>query len=341
MRNVKIKVSISFSETEDPVTKAGCVEGLDDGSFQLVLDEKMDIERVVSKGLTNLEVSPYHLLDKLYIPLDITHIRRTRNIRLIPNENNRRGGKYSYAEWAHVIGVFQTLMYIHLRNKESNMILDVGCGTGLLAISSEPFLGRDGKYIGIDVIKNDIDFCRGHYPSENFEFIYFDVNNPAYAPTQKDTKSKWPVESESIDLATALSVWTHLNEEDAVFYFKEISRVLKPDGKAIITFFLLDELYQKSLSIRSHQKGNYHMTFQDRWIFDQGSYGSDAWLHPKWARVPESAIGVTKVGLERLTSAAGLRLIEHYQGNWKEVLGAFFQDVLIFEKAYQRVAEVS
>jgi predicted SAM-dependent methyltransferase len=44
-------------------------------------------------------------------------------------------------------------------------------------------------------------------------------------------------------LVTALSVWTHLNEADARFYFKEISRVLKPDGKAIVTFFLLDEQY--------------------------------------------------------------------------------------------------
>ena len=75
------------------------------------------------------------------------------------------------------------------------------------------------------------------------------------------------------------------------------------------------------------------MTFQDKWIFDQPSYGSDAWFHPKWAKIPESAVGVTSIGLDRLTSSAGLRLIEHHQGNWKEVPGAFFQDILIFEKS--------
>lgn len=275
----------------------------------------------------------YHSLDSRYLPLDRQNIRRTRNIRLIPEESNRRGGKYSYAEWAYVIGIFQTLMFLHLRNKENNMILDVGCGTGMLGIASEPFLGRDGKYFGIDVMKNDIEFCRRHFPSENFEFIHFDVTNPAYAPSQTNSKSSWPVASESIDLTTALSVWTHLNEEDALFYFSEISRVIKSNGRAIVTFFLLDETYKKSVGMRSHERGRYHMSYQDRWIFDQPAYGSDAWLHPNWAKVPESAIGVTKDGIDRLTSSAGLRLMEHHQGNWKEVPGAYFQDVLVFSKA--------
>lgn len=290
-------------------------------------------ESNIIKKLRQIGIDAYHLIDRLFIPLDKKHIRRTRNIRLIPNDRNRIGGKKSYAEWAHVIGIFQTLMYLNLQKKKNNVILDVGCGAGLLAIASEPFLGQNGKYIGIDVRKADLEFCRNHYPTSNFEFIHLDVNNSVYAPSQKNKKLKWPVESESIDMTTALSVWTHLNEEDALFYFKEIGRVLKPDGKAIVTFFLLDELYEKSLGLRSKQEGRFHMTSQDEWIFDQESYGSDAWLHPKWAEVPESAIGVTSAGLERLTSSAGLRLIEHHRGNWKEVPGVFFQDVLIFQKA--------
>jgi hypothetical protein len=57
------------------------------------------------------------------------------------------------------------------------------------------------------------------------------------------------------------------------------------------------------------------------------------WFHPKWAQVPESAIGVNEAGLDRLTATSGMKLIEHYQGNWKEVPGVFFQDALIFQKA--------
>jgi SAM-dependent methyltransferase len=132
--------------------------------------------------------------------------------------------------------------------------------------------------------------------------------------------------------ATTLSI-SAASYRDFRFAVKEVSRVLKPDGKAIVTFFLLDDIYEKSLSMRSSQKGRFHMTLQDKWIFDQPSYGSDAWRHPKWAKVPEDAVGVTNAGLDRLTSNAGLKLIEQFQGNWKEVPGVFFQDVLIFQKA--------
>jgi len=69
---------------------------------------------------------PYHLLDCLYIPLDQKRVYRTRNIGHIPNISHRTGGKHSYAEWAHVIGIFQTLIYLHLQNKEDNRILDIG-----------------------------------------------------------------------------------------------------------------------------------------------------------------------------------------------------------------------
>ena len=216
--------------------------------------------------------------------------------------------------------------------KEDNVFLDIGCGTGLLGISSLPFIGKNGKYIGIDVSDNDIDYCLKHYPKEKFEFIHFDINNPRYAPKQKEKKIKWPIDNESVDFAMALSVWTHLNEADALFYFREINRILKPGGKAIITFFLLDETYTSTVEQRSMKKSKFHMTSKSKWIFEEKSYGSDDWLKPKWATTPESAIGITKDGLDRLVSSSELSLISYHPGNWKEIPGAYFQDVLIFQK---------
>ncbi len=276
---------------------------------------------------------PYPVLDKHYLNLDREHVKRTRNIRMIPQEENRRGGKYSYAEWAHVIGIFQTLFYLHANKPEGNKVLDIGCGTGLLAIAAEPLLGGDGSYLGLDVMKKDIEFCQSHYPSPPFSFKHFDVANSMYAPNQKSTPRPWDLPDSSFDLVTALSVWTHLSERDGDFYFKEINRVLKPGGKAIVTFFLLDDIYYEGLPQRTAAQGRFHMTAQDHWVFDQKAYDSETVLCPKWVESPEHCTGVTERGLARLLEGTGLKEVQRYVGNWKERPGVYFQDVLVFQKA--------
>lgn len=287
---------------------------------------------IIRRALKLVGINPYRYMDPYYVPMDKEYIRRTRNIRLIPSEKNRKGGKYSYAEWAHVIGIFQALIYIHLKSKENNRILDVGCGTGLLGISSEPYLGESGGYTGIDVSRRDVEFCRKHYPATCYEFLHLDVNNPTYSPDQQGDRAPWPVGGGTFDMVTALSVWTHLREEDSIFYFRELSRVLKPGCCAIVTFFTLDEKYEASLDRRSAAEGRYHRTSQKKWVFDQPAYGSKDWLCPKWAGIPEDAIGVTAGGIARLAADAGVELVERYDGNWKEIPGLFFQDVLVFRK---------
>jgi len=274
----------------------------------------------------------FPLVDNIFRRIDRKHIRRTKNIRRIPEFKNRRGGKLSYAEWAHVIGIFQTIIYQNLKKKRSNHILDIGCGTGLLGISSEPFTCDGGTYTGIDVMKYDINYCSSHYTGSNYDFIHFDVVNPSYASDQNVELAPWPVEDESKDLITALSVWTHLSEQHARYYFKEIHRVLKKEGRAILTFFYLDDTYIDSLSIRKNQIGRFHSTNQNQWIFDKKAYDSSEWYAPKWVKNPEDAIGITPKGMETLIRDTKLKLVEYYPGNWKEQPGVFFQDILIFEK---------
>ena len=75
------------------------------------------------------------------------------------------------------------------------------------------------------------------------------------------------------------------------------------------------------------------MASQEQYVYDQHAYGSDEWFYPKWTNIPERAIGITTAGLNRLISQTELKLIENYQGNWKEVSGIFFQDILILKKA--------
>lgn len=271
-------------------------------------------------------------IDKIFQSIDREHILRTKNIRLIPDYKNRRGGKVSYAEWAHAIGIFQTIIYQTLKTKTGNKILDIGCGTGLLGIASEPFTYDKGTYTGIDVMSAEVDFCRSHFKADNYSFIHLDVANPSYANAQSAELKPWPIDSASQDLVTGLSVWTHLSEIDATFYMKEIQRVLKKGGKAMITFFFLDESYQESLTKRVDEKGRFHSTDQSSWVFDVKAYNSINWFTTPTSKNPEDAIGITQGGLDTLLEKSALKLIQYYSGNWKEAPGVFFQDILIFEK---------
>lgn len=281
---------------------------------------------------TGEERQNYKAVDRVFLEYDKEALLRTKNLRLIPNEPFRRGGKYSYAEWAFTIGIFQTVLNFHLIRKENNFILDVGCGTGLMCIAAEPFLGSRGHCVGIDAIKSNIHFCRENFPEDKFTFFHPDRRSP-------ENRMLWDVEDRTFDVITALSVWTHFGEETAMYYFKEVNRMLKPGGIAIISFFFLDSIYADGLNMRnSNEIGRYHSTKQGVWVFSERVRNSDSWLCPSWVKRPEQAIGVTPEGMrEMIYESPDLRMVEmgYYPGNWKEHPGIFFQDVFVFEKCFK------
>ena len=271
-------------------------------------------------------------IDSMYTYWDKKTIRRGRNLRFVPGLLNRRGGKVSYLEWGHVIGIFQTMINLNLKRPSGNFILDIGCGSGLLGIASEPFVQDGGRYTGIDVMKRNIEFSRKHYSEDHFHFIHHDVMNKAYTPSQPDEKKSWAIDDNSVDLVTALSVWTHLLEGSARFYFSELNRVLKPGARVLITFFLLDDIYDEFVDSRLDTDLPFHATDSDKWVFDVPIHQSSDWFTTKWADNPEDAIAITRKGLQSMLDESGLELLEVHQGSWKQVAGVYFQDILVLQK---------
>jgi SAM-dependent methyltransferase len=118
--------------------------------------------------------------------------------------------------------------------RPNSIVLDIGCGCGKMArtLVYHPFIKH---YTGFDVIRENIDWCQqsiAPLSMGRFEFHYLDVFSRAYnhAGKIKGTDVTFPVDDGAIDFTFAGSVFTHLVEEDAKHYLREVRRVLAPGG---------------------------------------------------------------------------------------------------------------
>lgn len=105
-------------------------------------------------------------------------------------------------------------------------MLDVGCGVGRLYLAARPYLTGNDSYLGIDVGKSFIDICKQQYRDANVSFLHTEASNGYYAKDTGGGPVAWPIADNSHNFVTALSVWTHLREEDWRFYLNEVGRVL-------------------------------------------------------------------------------------------------------------------
>jgi SAM-dependent methyltransferase len=124
-------------------------------------------------------------------------------------------------------------------------VLDVGCGTGRIAIPLTQYLSPEARHEGFDPVREAVRHCRRRispsYP--NFRFQLADLYNRNYSPWGrfKDSEYRFPYEDGAFDVVFAVSVFTHLLPAGAERYLQEAARVLKPGGRFLATFFLLNE----------------------------------------------------------------------------------------------------
>lgn len=132
----------------------------------------------------------------------------------------------------------------------SASVLDLGCGAGRLAIPFSQYLQTGGSYVGVDVWCEGIDWCRNNIlPRDGVEFSFIHVpanDNYYFSPTLSGRRNDFSlsfIESGSIQLAFAVSTFTHLRREDALQYLCALRRILDPSGLVYMTAFVIDRYF--------------------------------------------------------------------------------------------------
>jgi SAM-dependent methyltransferase len=133
-------------------------------------------------------------------------------------------------------------------------IIEIGCGIGRDAIPLTSIIGADGQYLGIDIIKNSIDWCTANISARhpNFRFVHFDIADQLHNPhgSMPTTAFSLPAVDRSVDCVIVWSVFTHITKDDIVHYLREFARVLRPSGKVFATWFIVnDEVLAKAKTV--------------------------------------------------------------------------------------------
>lgn len=124
-------------------------------------------------------------------------------------------------------------------------VVDIGSGLGRLATGMLAECG-DVHYLGIDANREFVRWCRDniekHHPS--FRFVHLDMANALYNPTGSFDGSslKLPVDDASADVVNLWGVFTNMLPEDVEAYVREISRILRPQGRCFLTAFAEDNV---------------------------------------------------------------------------------------------------
>jgi SAM-dependent methyltransferase len=200
-------------------------------------------------------------------------------------------------------------------------VLDVGCGIGRMARPLTRYL-VNGSYEGIDIVPRGIRWCQENFTASypNFRFQMADVANREYNPGGRfrAAEYRFPFPDGEFDFVYLTSVFTHMLKNDMTHYLREISRTLRPNGRCLITFFLLNEESHKLIS-GGHSSLDFRFPQDSCWTADES--------------LPENALAYEEEYIRGVYAESSLALENLQYGAWcgrSEYLS--YQDAVIARK---------
>lgn len=189
--------------------------------------------------------------------------------------------------------------------KPSDKVLDVGCGVGRMTYGLVNYLDSSARYEGFDIVPDLIEWTQQEISTrhQNFRFQHVPVFNSFYNPTGhlQPTEFIFPYSDGYFDFIFLTSVLTHMPGEVVRHYMDEIRRVLKTNGRALLTCFLLNE---ESSSLIARKKSTLDLSL---------SHGEGKVLSRK---NPDHAIGFEEGLFKDWLETRDLKVADTLYGNW-------------------------
>lgn len=157
--------------------------------------------------------------------------------------------------------------------QKDDSVLEIGSGYGRMAVGLTSFLSSSGTYDGLEIMPEAVTWCSKEITSRysNFRFHHADVKNE-YSNSEGTLyaeKYKFPFKDECFNFVFLTSVFTHMKSDHIDSYLSEIDRVVKPNAKIFITYYLIDDFTtyrineKKANLLFQHKFDNYYSTSKD------------------------------------------------------------------------------
>jgi SAM-dependent methyltransferase len=124
-------------------------------------------------------------------------------------------------------------------------MLYVGIGGGMELLQLSYFNRQKGGLIGLDVVDEMIEVCQKNMLIAEQENEWFDRS---FIDIRKGDALALPIEDNSIDIAAQNCLFNIFDKEDLALALKEMYRVLKPNGKLVLSDPICDGIMPDFLS---------------------------------------------------------------------------------------------
>lgn len=154
---------------------------------------------------------------------------------------------YDWLVWLLTLGRernFRERMLDLARLEPGEAVLDVGCGTGTLAIAAKRKVGRDGAVYGIDASQEMISRASHKAGKAGVDVTF-----------RKETVQALSFPDGRFDVVLSTLMFHHLPKPARAQCVREIKRVLRPGGRVLIVDFRVPAQRAKGLASHFHRYG--------------------------------------------------------------------------------------